>query len=176
MNVADCFKNEKDCIALGGSTILNKYGLLDREVSDVDYVVSDLAYDFLTFVTKLSELTIDKNNPYTEEEYRYQSGAANKRLGITKHIRFEFNGKMHCVFVMRHKTFVAHTRVTGLGGVETKISFIRLAKRTYLDFLPKKSEAYAKHFNDLQHIEYEIKQMTSDLAELQLKYDIVTFI
>lgn len=160
----EAFKPERTLIAVGGSLILKKYKLLDREASDVDIICSPSACDFIQFASTMQKIAPVAKTYYNS--YDEDGDSTNIKLGCQEHIRFELNGIKHCVFVCNSfSTFVEATRLIDGNMPEVRVGHIIAAKKMYIDDLKASggsSKSLAKHVNDIQDIEHNIKKLTDE--------------
>jgi len=111
-------------ILLSGSLILVKYGLIKRQVEDLDIVVSKSDEGFVKFCENLSILS-----PVPKES-KYSDYNENPDLNHV-HVRFMMDGVKVCVFIWEEFIFYTHIKQDNTN--EVKISHILNMKKSYVE-------------------------------------------
>lgn len=135
-------------ILLSGSCVLNKYGLLNREVKDLDIISNELDSKFINFIQSM-----EKISPCKKLVYYYSN--ENKEY---EHYRFCLDEIDVCVFVYKHYDF---QNKRGNIKNEIKVTEIIKAKQKYIDnwviqrqsknrHLKNPPKSIKKHIDDIE--------------------------
>lgn len=131
-------------ILLGGSVILKKYGLINREPKDLDIICHSGMKEFISFIRQLQLIS-----PSKTKEYYYNTDK------LTNHYRININGIDVCVFVYTKDQF---SNMKHYSPNECKIINIIEAKQQYINNWWEKNKgkknptpppSILKHMNDI---------------------------
>lgn len=151
------YQHEKFLFAMGGSLALEWMNLLNRNIGDLDIMVSADAKDFISFIKNY--ITITGQNTL----YGSGSGSpdANDALDVKEHLKLQVQGKNVCIFIMEHKHFLGYTATFKNMRVALP-DYILNAKIEYLKRL-KNVETRTKHTKDIEFIKKGIKEACKHL-------------